>query len=206
MKKKSFFWASYADLMTSLFFVMLLLFVTTTILMYKNNIEIKTQKEKLETALKSTKDLSKKYFTYNEQHEKFVLNVETFFPSNRADIMLLSEDCRRQLKEAGDSIKSFLLNHSENQYLLIIEGQASADSQGWTMHNYELSFQRALSLVQYWSLCHIDFGENVETQISGSGDGRWNYKPMRDEDNVKNQRFLIHIIPKNIFNEDASQD
>ena len=63
MKNKTFFWASYADLMTSLFFVMLLLFVTTTILMFKNNIDIKTQKEKLETALKSTKDLSKKYNT-----------------------------------------------------------------------------------------------------------------------------------------------
>ena len=50
----------------------------------------------------------------------------------------------------------------------------------------------------------VNFGENVETQISGSGDGRWNYKAMREADEIKNQRFLIHSIPKNIFNDEAS--
>ena len=204
MKNKTFFWASYADLMTSLFFVMLLLFVTTTILMFKNNIDIKTQKEKLETALKSTKDLSKKYFSYNDQHEKFVLNVETFFPSNRSDIEMLDAGCRNQLKEAGDSIKSFLDKHIENQYLLIVEGQASANSERMTMHNYNLSFQRALSLVRFWKEQGVNFGENVETQISGSGDGRWNYKAMREADEIKNQRLLINILPKNIFNDEES--
>ena len=138
--------------------------------------------------------------------EKFVLNVETFFPSNRSDIEMLDAGCRNQLKEAGDSIKSFLDKHIENQYLLIVEGQASANSERMTMHNYNLSFQRALSLVRFWKEQGVNFGENVETQISGSGDGRWNYKAMREADEIKNQRFLIHIIPKNIFNDEASTD
>jgi hypothetical protein len=35
LKKQSFFWASYADLMTSLFFIMLVLFVLTAVILKK---------------------------------------------------------------------------------------------------------------------------------------------------------------------------
>lgn len=45
------------------------------------------------------------------------------------------------------------------------------------------------------------FGNNCEVQITGSGDGRLNVHSMRHPVNEKNQRFLIHIIPKNIFKE-----
>ncbi len=41
IKKESFFWTSYSDLMTSLFFVMLVLFVLTVVLLNKKMIEIK---------------------------------------------------------------------------------------------------------------------------------------------------------------------
>ena len=44
MSKKSFFWASYADLMTSLFFIMLTLFVLTIVM-------LKRQSEATETEL-----------------------------------------------------------------------------------------------------------------------------------------------------------
>ena len=35
MSKRSFFWASYADLMSSLFFIMLVLFVLTVVMLQK---------------------------------------------------------------------------------------------------------------------------------------------------------------------------
>lgn len=73
----------------------------------------------------------------------------------------------------------------------------------WTDRNYDLSFERAYSLMKYWKDdCGINFGNNCEVQIAGSGDGRYNIETMRDQNiEANNQRFLIHIIPKNIINE-----
>ena len=76
--------------------------------------------------------------------------------------------------------------------------------------------------MKFWKQnCKIDFGKNCEIQIAGSGDGRYNFgytgedesdprfskmdKTLMRERGRKekdNQRFVIHIIPKNII-EDA---
>ena len=45
----------------------------------------------------------------------------------------------------------------------------------------------------------ITFGNNCEILISGSGDGRLDTHSMRESVETENQRFLIHILPKNIF-------
>lgn len=45
MKHNSFFWASYADLMTSLFFIMLVLFILTTVMLKRQVDEIEKVKE-----------------------------------------------------------------------------------------------------------------------------------------------------------------
>ena len=98
---------------------------------------------------------------------------------------------------AGKEIQTFLENHKENKYILIIEGQASKDS---FSQNYELSYKRALGLLRYWmEERELNFGDNCEIQISGSGDGKLNTHSMREMQDVLNQRFLIHILPKNIF-------
>ena len=127
------------------------------------------------------------------------------------------------LHQAGTEIKEFLDRNESNQYLLIIEGQASRNSQKLTDANYDWSFQRALTLMKFWKdICHIDFGANCEIQIAGSGDGRYNFgytggegtdrfKQLdatlmreRGSKEVDNQRFVIHILPKNII-EDAEK-
>lgn len=101
----------------------------------------------------------------------------------------------RQLAAAGREIRDFLKNHSENQYILIIEGQASKDN---FLYNYELSYQRALALMRFWiEDSRITFGSNCEILISGSGDGKLDTHSMREtNDERENQRFLIHILPK----------
>ena len=50
--KKALFWTSYSDLMTSLFFAMLVLFVVVVVAMGAANREAVEAKEKLEKALK----------------------------------------------------------------------------------------------------------------------------------------------------------
>jgi len=46
-KKESYFWASYSDLMTSMFFVMLVLFILTIALLHRKMVDI--EKERIAT-------------------------------------------------------------------------------------------------------------------------------------------------------------
>lgn len=204
-KKESFFWTSYSDLMTSLFFIMLVLFILVIVLLHKR-MEVREQYiDKVEQAVNSVKDLDKDkdYFEYNEVYEKYVLKVDVFFPMRVYDIDALSPECQDSLETAGRKIVDFLDRHRETKYLLIVEGQASMNSEAWSEFNYNLSSQRAQSLMRFWlETKHLNFGDNCEVQIAGSGDGRLNIKSMRHPIEEKNQRFLIHILPKNIFKDD----
>lgn len=199
--KESFFWTSYSDLMTSLFIIMLVLFVLVIVLLNKRMEATIIELEDIKKVEASTRDLEGKFFTYNKEYEKFILNIDCQFPVSKYDIELLSDTTRSQLMDAGQQVKDFLENHSENQYLVIVEGQASANSEAMTEFNYNLSYQRALSLIKFWATNpDVKFSDkNCELQIAGSGDGRHSAKTMRDSINEKNQRFLIYIIPKNII-------
>ena len=199
--KESFFWTSYSDLMTSLFIIMLVLFVLVIVLLNKRMEATIIELEDIKKVEASTRDLEGKYFTYNKEYEKFILNIDCQFPVSKYDIELLSDTTRSQLMDAGKQVKDFLDKHSENQYLVIVEGQASANSVKMTEFNYNLSYQRALSLIKFWATNpDVKFSDkNCELQIAGSGDGRLSAKTMRESVNEKNQRFLIYIIPKNII-------
>ena len=202
--KESFFWTSYSDLMTSLFIIVLVLFVLVIVLLNNRMKATLMELENIKKVEASTRDLEREYFSYNKEYEKFILNIDCQFPVRKYDINLLDKRTRDKLMDAGRQVKNFLENHSENQYLVIVEGQASANSEAWTEYNYNLSYQRALSLIKFWATNpDVKFSEkNCELQIAGSGDGRLSAKTMRDSVNVKNQRFLIYIIPKNIINKD----
>lgn len=181
------------------------------------------QLEEIKKVEASTKELGKsKNFDYKPEYKKYVLNVRCFFEELKSDLTDLQTDTAC-LHLAGVEIKQFLDKNDNNQYLLIIEGQASRNSLRQTEQNYRLSFQRALTLMKFWKdICQIDFGSNCEIQIAGSGDGRYNFGFTNGEYNElfkkldstlmrehgtnerDNQRFVIHIIPKNII-EDAQK-
>lgn len=192
-KRESFFWTSYSDLMTSMFFVMLVLFVLTTALMHSKQKATEEQLNKIKEIEESINNIDAKYFEYNTEHKKHILRINVNFKVGSSDINDIPEDILYDLKEAGNIIRDFILKTSEDyniKYLLVIEGQASKDNY---MLNYQLSYERALALRNFWRESYIDFGEDCEVLISGSGiEGT-----MRDKhDEAKNQRFLIHIIPK----------
>lgn len=205
-KKESYFWTSYSDLMTSLFFVMLILFVLVILLLHKKMEATERQLNEIKKIALSTQDLDKSpYFNYRKDYKKYVLNIQVQYPQRKFNINDLEgpdkDSQLKQLREAGNEIKNFLNKHSENQYILIVEGQASKDNYP---QNYELSYQRALGLIRYWMVdSGIDFGKNCEILISGSGDGKLETGSMRETNQRANQRFLIHIIPKNIFENDV---
>lgn len=201
-KKESFFWTSYSDLMTSLFFVMLVLFILVIVLLHKRMEATEDQLKEIKKVEQSTKDLSQEYFQYRPDYKKYVLTIRVRYPAGKSNLQdIVSSDKQSQLQQlakAGREIQSFLKSHSENQYILIIEGQASKDNY---LYNYELSYQRALALMRYWiEDSNITFGDNCEILISGSGDGKLDTHSMRETgDERENQRFLIHLLPKNIF-------
>lgn len=223
-KRESFFWTSYSDLMTSLFFIMLTMFVLVILLLHKRMEATEIQLEAIKKIQASTKELGRtKYYTYRPEHKKYVLNVKCYFEELKSDLADLQTNTQ-DLRNAGIEIKHFLARNKENQYLLIIEGQASRNSMRQTELNYRLSFQRALTLMKFWKdICMIDFGTNCEIQIAGSGDGRYNFGYTHGENTARfgeldatlmrergkkekeNQRFIIHIIPKNII-EDEKKD
>lgn len=160
-----------------------------------------TQLQEIKKIEESTKDLSEDYFEYRPEYKKYVLAIQVRYPKGESDINeIIASDKDAKLNElfkAGWAISDFFQEHRENQYVLIVEGQASKDDY---TKNYQLSYERALSLMRFWvNDRKISFGNNCEILISGSGDGRLDTHSMREPVESDNQRFLIHILPKNIF-------
>lgn len=204
VKKESYFWTSYSDMMTSLFFIMLVLFVLAIGLLAHSLVAKQSELNNIKKIEKSTEELNKNGdFEYNKKYKKYVLKVPVFFPETQSDFKYLKPEVLASLDRVGDELVAFFKRHPNNDYLLIVEGQASRNSEKQMDDNYEYSFLRAKNLMKFWLLeRHKDFGSNCEVQIAGSGDGRLNVNILSAHNNPyskDNQRFLIYIIPKNIF-------
>lgn len=192
--RKTFFWASYADLMTSLFFVMLVLFTVAVGFLVKD----KSDLDKIKEIEAATQNVDKKYFNYNPKYKKHILNIEVKYPTGEDNIKYLPKQTREELLKAGKAIHSFIDSTIKAdprvQYLLIIEGQASRDQyKGHYEENMKLSYRRALSLFQYWKYFGIHFESICEPLVCGSGEGGY---PRDMLDDKNNQRFLIHLVTK----------
>lgn len=186
--------------MTSLFFIMLVLYALTFAILQSEKEKYKADAEQLKKIReieKSVNEIDTTYFLYNSQYKKHVLNIDVSFPVGRADIYAQNKE--RTLYDLIESGKTILrlvdrFKDEENiKYLVIIEGQASKDAY---KGNYELSYKRALALLEFWKDREVDMEnqKNIELIIAGSGIGG---VPREQPDRPpKNQRFLIHIIPK----------
>jgi len=197
MKKDNIFWISYSDLMTSLFFVMLVLFVVTIGYLKYNLETTEEQLEKIQELQTAVQELPEEYFEYQPEYKRFKLNKQIQFGTGSA---IIDTNYYEYLDRVGNSI-SKLITELKNQekfekldikYLVVIEGMASKDNY---TRNYELSYERALSLYRFWKSKGITFNAaDCEIQISGSGtEGIREYSGLNE---YKNQQFLIHIIPK----------
>ena len=213
-KKNDFFWPSYTDLMTSLFFVMLVLYVLTYVRLNKT---IKLQRDQLaiiHAVQENLKPLQNDttLFTYEEKFKRFKLSFDVKFAKNQFEIvqgqLMNYDETIKNIDRAGnklmatiDTLKK-LKEESNNKkvkdisYILIIAGYASRT--GLEYHNYELSYQRALALRNYWKSVNLDFEDIkydglIDLQISGNG---WGGVGRLTTDETANQRFLIQIFPK----------
>lgn len=200
----TYFWAGYTDLMTSLFFVMLVLYVFTYYLLQKQKKGFETDAQKYREILhveKSVEALEETaFFEYNNEEKVLLMTRRIQFDKSSA-IIPFSD--KAYLTDVGNAIKDLInkarvdkiKSNNENilKFVLIIEGTASKDRAGDDF-NYLLSYQRAYSLYKYWKdEAEIKF-DPAFTQLLISGSGIRG--TLREEDEVKNQRFIIQIIPK----------
>jgi outer membrane protein OmpA-like peptidoglycan-associated protein len=197
MKEKGggFFWASFTDLMISLFFIMLVLYVLTFVTLKREQKATKDQLNKIKEIQAAVKELPKDYFDYQPEFKRFSLKKQIQFAKKDSKIAKEYED---DLLKVGKSIEDLITKlktqyKNENiKYLIVIEGMASND--GYSL-NDELSYQRALSLARFWKENKIIFDPNFcELQIAGSGTGGIGRFPASEES--KNQQFLIQVVPK----------
>ncbi|MBC6610290.1 hypothetical protein H8B15_05130 [Hymenobacter sp. BT507] len=211
-ESSDFFWPSYVDLMTSLFVVMLVLFVYSFKLfkdregeLKQANGELKAKAEELEEINKikrSLQQLEGKYFKYDPTNERHELLVPVQF---RAGQDVIEERYKPALLQAGRTLRTVLKSIKTDQpvrYLVIVEGMAARYPQGDPRNaheeqlTYQLSYRRALSLLNFWKQNGLDFTQDrsIELVIGGSGFyGTGRYAGRREGDN---KRFLIQVIPK----------
>ena len=158
-KKRDFFWLSYSDLMTSLFFVMLVLFVLVYTMQNKLIGELGEKGRELDRIKeieKTINNIDTTYFKYDEVNKKHILNMQFLYPVGGADISKIVPDKRDELLKAGQTIKNLILKYPEEdniKYLIVVEGQASKDN--WS-GNQDLSFHRAESLTKFWESNNIE--------------------------------------------------
>lgn len=198
-KKRDFFWLSYSDLMTSLFFVMLVLFVLVYTMQNKMIGELGEKGRELDRIKeieKTVNNIDTTYFKYDEANKKHILNMQFLFPKGSQDIAKIVPDKRVSLLSAGNVIKQLILKYPEDEnikYLIVVEGQASKDQ--WP-GNDDLSYHRAQSLIKFWKQSHIglDSLKNCEVIVAGSGEK--GIPRTQPDSGSANQRFLITIVPK----------
>lgn len=206
VKKESYFWTSYSDMMTSLFFIMLTLFVLAIALLHREVVQIGKDKEATEAELQkineirtAVQSIDPNYFSYDPAYKKHILKTEVKFRAGSSNMNDLDQATQNELLAVRDTIKSFLddliAKDKSASYLLIIEGQASRDN--YPLNN-QLSYERALSLFKFWfpnqKETTLQF-YNLPCEVVIAGAGYMEGKP-RAAKNEDNQRFLIQIIPK----------
>ncbi|UYZ58615.1 hypothetical protein [Hymenobacter latericus] len=211
-QRSDFFWPSYVDLMTSLFIVMLVLFVYSFKLFRDREqeqrrllgeLKVKAKElEQIQRIRESLRRLEGNYFRYDPSNERYELRVDVQFKAGRDEIQ---EQYKPALLKAGGLLRQRLRairTELPVRYLVIVEGMAARYPQGDPRNRleeqttYQLSYRRALNLLNFWKQNGVNFTQDrsVELIIGGSGFyGTGRYIGRREGDN---KRFLIQVIPK----------
>lgn len=213
-RRRDSFWLSYSDLMTSLFFIMLVLFIVCIIKMKGTQNELagkyegeKIEKERLQSVLnleEQFKELSKSStLRYDEEHRTFIAKDFEGIEIFEQESSVIKDEYLATVDKVGkdlDKLLSQLYSNNQNfSYLLIIEGNAAnsymnpmpVDKQ----YTYRLSYDRSLALYYRWTKHDkLDLRKyNTEIQICGSGLNGINRDKINENNN---KRFVIQIIPK----------
>lgn len=222
-KSNDSFWTSYSDLMTSLFFVMLVLFIVCLIKVnginrglreantkanaqieeYERILQLKEQFEILTKASSLEYDSEKKMFYAKDFQEKEIFNP--FTGTNLEQATKIKDEYIAIVDTVGNDLMRILEQLNSNKqfsYQLVIEGNAAIpwqqlQNKTFNPDNatmYDLSYRRALALYNRWRNNGLNFRQyNTEIIIAGSGFNGNNRDNIVED---YNKRFVIQIIPK----------
>ncbi len=195
-------WMSFSDLFSGF---MVIFIVVSLMLFNRTEKELQATKKQLaeikriEVALQN---LDKKFFDFDEKSKRYRLKIDVSFMPNSANITDIPIERRGELLDAGKSIHHLMTQLGKESpsidYLLIIEGNTQRNTYNYISEpdkGYKLSYERALSLTNYWLANGLDFKifDNCEIIIAGSG----YFGKSRDNTNADlNRRFSIQITPK----------
>ena len=204
-KKNDFFWVSFSDLMTTMFFVMLVLFVLTVVYLKIEQAKTVAKVEELEKIVQLEEQFKPLQtggdFHYLEDCKKFIakdLMGKEIFEPEKTNIL---PKFRSTTIAVGKNLENFLIKlEKENpdfSYLLVLEGNMANT---WdrkfnknSEYGFKTSYERALAVYNLWLENNIDFRKsNVEVLISGSGFNGLCREPVEEN----NKRFSVQIIPK----------
>lgn len=252
--KNGTFWPSYVDIMTTLFAIMLVLFVVSFGRFKMKELEQERTMHMLQSLVDEYENIitvystvgsidSTDFFDYDGKYLKHLFTVDVEYQPKEYKVDRLKLDItnpdlanqkRKDIISAGNLVKNTIMKLENNdsingniKFLVVIEGQSSKvrfDDGDW-YNNYTLSYLRARFINEYWkdNGINIDDIPRCELIISGSGEGgvpriipneellRKQYPNPIDfnkywrEEEEKNQRFLIHIVPV-IGNIDVSKE
>lgn len=207
------FWLSYSDLMTSLFFIMLVLFIVCIAKINDANASNEQLKRILQLDTMFVELSKSSALQYVEEQKMFVakdfIGIEIFNPftgSNWEEATTIKQEYLQTVDSVGQSllkvVKTLYEKNPDLNFQLVIEGYAAIPWQLLQNHSYnadnkrmyELSYHRALSLYRRWLSKGINLRTyNTEVIIAGSG-FNGNNRDEKVEEN--NKRFVIQIIPK----------
>jgi len=226
MKKSGFFWVGYSDLMTSLFFIMLVLFVVTIASLQiemKENVKIIEKNKKLIAELKKKE---KELNIENEELNKLLRLEEQFAPLEKSSNFIYLKDCKKFIAkdlmgveifdpnkttikpvykkttvDVGKNIESFLADlkdqNPDMSYLLVIEGNMANDSDH--SQGKDNSWGYVTSYRRALAVYNLWTDKGINFR-------KYNVEVMlcgsgfnglcRDSHEPNNKRFSIQIIPK----------
>ena len=190
------FWPSYVDIMTTLFAIMLVLFVVSYSRFKVKEKELQVLADHFIEILDiydAVGNIDASKFEYNETYSKNIFKLDIEYQPKEFELSHLQLDkegkviqanaLRQQIRLAGEAIKNTIENLQANEnlkkdikYLVVIEGQSSKiafnDPDPIWRNNYTLSYLRAWNLHKFWKENGIDFTqmERCELVICGSGE------------------------------------
>lgn len=219
-KDQGMFWVSFSDLMTSLFFIVLVLFVITFISQQKQVEDLQKKLEVYDMVERNVKPLKENsnLFKYEEEYKRFILSFDVKYTLARYKIVEGDIDnytlTASKIKEAGFELKKIIdqlevekrnnPNLQNVSYIVIISGYASKLLKPELDRDYELSYLRALNLWKFWLVNGINFEDEkynglIDLQISGNGwggVGRHHYT-IDDMSNKEQVNQFYHTETKN---------
>lgn len=207
--------------MTSLFFIMLVLFVLSSTGLYMSEQATRKQLDKINEIQMAVNRLPKVYFREDSINKRWTLREEftphfasrdaTIPSRDTAQIIYIGQSLMKVVRSLNALKSSDKYSGLDVKYMLVIEGMASNIQYS---RNDELSYDRALAVYYLWKRNGIDF-ENSDCEVQISGSGIRGIRPYntayyeavkKDEPNAaklynlheeeKNQCIIIQIIPK----------